>query len=437
MTRVRVAAMGALLSAGCMSALGVDFDARLRAEAALPTDLDAGAPRGPGVVTPSTDAGAQPTNDADASMPVRGDVALRTFAIGRSHQCAIGAGHALYCWGGGGLGVGDSISTRVAPTRVDDVSDATHVFATERSTCSVDRKGALFCWGMPVVPVSEIATAQTKYRPERRAGIRFAIGGAFSQSAHVGCSIDDVGAAACWGDGTEGALGSLQIPFDDRSVPVQQLTSGVTSITGGSSFGCATAGGLVFCWGFAQGGVLGRNIDGVDPMPTAVAFENNQQNDVVVAGAQYVCALGRDHAVACWGVNRDHALGALGDSLLAGKLINYLSRPVPIDAVRGRVQQLVSGDRHLCALLETGTVACWGANDIGQLGRGSVGASTSEIREVPGLFDVDTIAAYQQRTCARTKRGEVYCWGMAAKLDSALHDQDTSSPVLVGTVPLP
>jgi alpha-tubulin suppressor-like RCC1 family protein len=62
-----------------------------------------------------------------------------------------------------------------------------------------------------------------------------------------------------------------------------------------------------------------------------------------------------------------------------------------------------------CALLGDGTVACWGANNAGQLGRGDdAAASGSAIAaRVDGLSNV----AQLDHTCALDKSGGVWCWG--------------------------
>ncbi len=66
-------------------------------------------------------------------------------------------------------------------------------------------------------------------------------------------------------------------------------------------------------------------------------------------------------------------------------------------------------DDGFCALLEDGTVACWGQNQHGQLGRGPDAASTN--RSIPervvGLSDV----TFLDHTCAVDKDGSTWCWG--------------------------
>jgi Regulator of chromosome condensation (RCC1) repeat len=62
-----------------------------------------------------------------------------------------------------------------------------------------------------------------------------------------------------------------------------------------------------------------------------------------------------------------------------------------------------------CALLDDGTVACWGANQGGRLGRGEDGgtADSAKPARVVGLADVVDL----DHTCARDKSGSVWCWG--------------------------
>ena len=70
---------------------------------------------------------------------------------------------------------------------------------------------------------------------------------------------------------------------------------------------------------------------------------------------------------------------------------------VPADTGRGE---------GFCALLDDGTVACWGINANGQLGRGDL-VDSAEPQRVGGLTDIVAI----EHSCALDKDGGVWCWG--------------------------
>ena len=67
-----------------------------------------------------------------------------------------------------------------------------------------------------------------------------------------------------------------------------------------------------------------------------------------------------------------------------------------------------------CALLDDGTVACWGANGLSQLGSpGTAGDSPVPVR-VPGLSKVTAL----DHTCAVDSNGAAFCWGQGPFLQS-------------------
>ena len=78
------------------------------------------------------------------------------------------------------------------------------------------------------------------------------------------------------------------------------------------------------------------------------------------------------------------------------------------------------GGGGACALLAGGTVACWGANGLGQLGEGSSegpqrcaagGACAASAVPVHGLAGARAIAVGADHACALLAAGAVDCWG--------------------------
>jgi len=97
-----------------------------------------------------------------------------------------------------------------------------------------------------------------------------------------------------------------------------------------------------------------------------------------------------------------------------GSVVPAKALSSPVEAV----QQLALGAYHSCALVVSGSVACWGDNQQGQLGDGSERPSTAPVW-VSGLEDVVELRASDAATCARRRDGAVACWGGNAHGEAA------------------
>ncbi len=71
--------------------------------------------------------------------------------------------------------------------------------------------------------------------------------------------------------------------------------------------------------------------------------------------------------------------------------------------------QLAVGNSHSCRI-KAGAIKCWGKNDKGQLGNGTMSPAASFV-DVIGITNAVEIAGGGDRTCARLSTGHVKCWG--------------------------
>jgi alpha-tubulin suppressor-like RCC1 family protein len=102
----------------------------------------------------------------------------------------------------------------------------------------------------------------------------------------------------------------------------------------------------------------------------------------ITAGQLHACAVDAAGAAYCWGYN-DY--GELGD----GSMTNS-SVPVAVDSsgvLAGKIlTQITAGWDHTCALDNTGVAYCWGENGPGELGDGSTTDS-----DVPVAVDTNGV----------------------------------------------
>jgi alpha-tubulin suppressor-like RCC1 family protein len=76
------------------------------------------------------------------------------------------------------------------------------------------------------------------------------------------------------------------------------------------------------------------------------------------------------------------------------------------------VIQISAGRNHTCARKDDGTVWCWGANESGQVGDPMTAPSRHAVAQVMGLdgMNLDVFAG-AATTCVRRTDGAAWCWG--------------------------
>ena len=346
-----------------------------------------------------------------------GATSVTSLSIGQTHACAV-VSDAVRCWGvasSGQLGNGVASVTSEDPVPSSAVSGLTPLevsVSPSKGTgggfsCalySVDSSGdrRILCWGQ---------------------GSSGEIGGGSSASANSPDSANPVsleGGIPLGAAESSGALSSS--PYDVAEISIDNY----------GMFGCArSVQGHIKCWGYNNYGQLGHGntstaSDGPNEMGANLAFVplgSNRTSLQVSVGAEHACALLDNGSVKCWGRNQNGVTGQGTTSGNIGDESEEMGDDLPvIDLGAGRTAtEISSGSYHTCAILEDGSVKCWGKGGSGRLGIGNssnMGDGANEMGDYLPAVDLGTgrtaisISSGNSHTCAILDSGVVKCWGL-------------------------
>lgn len=338
------------------------------------------------------DAGGDHQLDAATSEPL--------LAVDYYHACVRSRDRSAWCWGatpnGDPIEVPDAEPgqrTVAVPQQVVKAQSVDTLGLRAASNCLLNTAGDVLCWGSNEWGLLGDGTNQYRAEPVPVLGDVETLYPASKQVEQ--CSRRRDGAIYCWG----GALcnsTAAQTPVRRRDLEV------VDTLTLGTGYACGIRQGGVQCCGLNRQGQLG---DGTTTTRSDMHAVTGVSDAIqVAAGYGHTCALLRNGSARCWGWNKQ---GQLGD----GSSGNIRMTPVAVVGLAG-AKRLSCGLEHTCALLEMGTVRCWGGvgRGLGALGDGT-GQPHATPSDVVGLTDAVDIGAGGEFTCALTRDGKVYCWG--------------------------
>ncbi len=444
--RLRIPQMGWLLLPPAVAALAMTACSSSNDESPLPVpESDAGqtATEPDGSSTPETDGGIDsgevevetPAYDFEVKCTALPCV-TRLAARGGSHACAIVQGGSVRCWGANASGqvgkAGDDAGPMPvfvgAPTEVVGISDAVALSASgdsDRGTsCVVSGSGTVSCFGSDVsgqLGRGEAPSSTPRPEPVELADVRaksVTLTGAFA----FAIGTDD----RLWSWGSNDGYQLARPTAADAGVAsapgrAESITFAPRSCAGTSTTSfVVSANGELLSWGGSTLETLGRLSSLTrDPVPTAIALAEVSR---VAAGASHACALRRAQ-VHCWGKN-EH--GQLGSGTMA-------DQPLPLRAVLPSgvlAVDVAAGGDTTCIIASSGDVYCWGANDGGQVG-GAAGVDQPSARRVDGLTEAAVaLGVMDGSVCALLRSGAVTCWGdnLLGQLGRGARDVELHAP---------
>ena len=376
------------------------------------------------------------TRTSPVLVPLGKGRSARAIHAKGSHTCALLDDGSLLCWGlndKGQLGDG-TIANRNSPVAVDlpEGRTATALEGGGTHTCAFLDDQSIMCWGSNNAGEAGHPTAHrgdqpgemgnnllfVDFNPPKAAALP-----AFTLSMGQGhlCTIDEDGALGCWGRNDNGQLGLGDEDNRKRPVNVELGRSWSAVEVGlGINHSCAVLNnGSVVCWGDNSYGQLGVGTTTDHNTPTAVTFADGKKAEGVALGQDHTCALLTDGSVQCWGANFFNHLGVdstNNDSCAVdGTNIACIKSPTAVNLGQNRTATgITAGNHHTCAILDDGSLKCWGYNSTGQLGDGTIVSNISADVDLGSGRTAMGIALGLAHTCALLDDGSVVCWGSNA-----------------------
>jgi alpha-tubulin suppressor-like RCC1 family protein len=274
-------------------------------------------------------------------------------------------------------------------------SDVMAVATGGGHTCAIKLGGFLWCWGRNNYGQLGIGSTTDKLTPTVVPAETFTT---ITLGPNFSCGIRTSGAVACWGLNSSGQVG-LSGNNQHSPYTVGAVTGAIAVGCGGQHACAVNSSGAGFCWGVDY---IGQLADGTtsNSYPHQVAI-NSAAN--LGLGENHTCYLSSSAGMYCAGENISGQLGMGTNS--------SQTSPVAVSGMVNSTLAIDAGFNTTCAVKTDGSVRCWGLNDHGQLGNGTLSSSNipAQVTGLSSGFTVVRVGKYH--ACALSESGYLMCWG--------------------------
>lgn len=386
---------------------------------------------------------------------------VKDLQFGYGFACAILDDNSVKCWGQneiGQCGVGDIVQRGDGASEMGDnlpITDlgnglyAVALFSQTNSDvmCALLNDNQIKCWGNNVnLQLASGSRAQLglgddpnemgdNLLPINLGTSKYA--SMISLATNGSCALLSDQTTRCWGYNI-GSLGKKNLEIgndkDEKGLKLPRLSLGtglsLKQISAGYNTCALFTNGSLKCWGY---GTYGGNGQGStsnigtgftqfgDGLPFVNLGTGRTVSKLFNQGAQHQCALLDNNSLKCWGYNVNGQLG-LGNTGHRGDAANEMGDNLPVvNLGTGRsATDVAVGWVHTCAILDDGSVKCWGQNQYGQLGLGNTahrGDGANEMGDNLPIVNLGlgrtakSITAGNYHTCAILDDNSVKCWG--------------------------
>ena len=379
---------------------------------------DAATDGGGGSNDASLDA-AKDVTTADASVRCAVSPCAVHIAAGNDHACALMSDRTVHCWGANYVGqAGEALPTDggagpsvLIGTRVVGLTNVRAISLGAEHTCALHDGDVVRCCGnnkygqLGLPPDGGVSFTAAPTQVATTGTLADLSAGFF----HT-CALRTNGTIQCWGNNAQSQMGAL-LPDGGSlgpyvSTPTESGLTGVKQLDVGGRFGCGLLGdGGVSCWGTNSFGELGRGTTGAaDPASALVVGLPGAVTRVGRSLGYGEGVILSDQTVRLWGLNNHRQLGPATDAGQSGSMVAL---------GLGGVVDLGIGGSTSCAITTDGGAACWGGSGQGAVGVDPDGGTDHpEPVQIGGVAEAVPLAVgWDGFACALRKDGSVACWG--------------------------
>ena len=267
---------------------------------------------------------------SELQTPLTGAVAIDS---GDEHTCAVLDDGGVWCWGSNAqLQVSAEAPPDSQPLAVEvlGVADALTVSAGNHSTCATTEEGKVFCWGTETGAAPVLGGGASTYADSFVEVLAVGGTGPFlgANTVAVGtkhaCAVRSDGTAACWGNNSNGAIGTASptlapAPLDVVGLSPPAPLEDATGVIAATCHSCAlsTASCDALCWGCNSQGQLSSGVVGHQWHASIFALPDGTEEGMaavsIAASEATTCVVLADNSIACAGSNVDALLGPNAD----------------------------------------------------------------------------------------------------------------------------
>lgn len=243
------------------------------------------------------------------------------------------------------------------------------------------------------------------------------------------CTLTNTGELKCWGSRGKGKLNqktNIGTVASDMGNALKAVPLGAEplKVAVGGSHACALLNNQTMkCWGDNTSGRLGlghtRNVYSLSEFSSnTVDFGTQFPVDICLTQTNS-CAILNNGSVKCWG-SGNYVPGGTVD---IGDQPNEVRNHTPINLNGATAQKIACGKSHACVLTNTNEVKCWGSGTGGKLGQDStanIGPGVIPSVNLGSMVSPVEISAGQNNSCAIVRdlqdgnKKKLKCWGFGA-----------------------